>query len=97
MENTILENKMFKAQAQLIHRASILMLAGYGGRVTASCHPSIDLFHFAYGDVQVYFDDEHAFNDDEINAAIAQLDAKIEQHYKAGALAVSVIKAWRGE
>ena len=88
---------MIQAQAQLLQRASILMVAGYNEKVTSSCHPCIKMFNFVFGDVQVYFDDEHAYNDDEINAAIAQLDAMIDKHYKAAEFAVSVIKTWRGE
>ena len=88
---------MIQAQAQLLQRASILMVAGFNEKVTASCHPFINMFNFVFGGVELFFDDEHLFNDAEVSAAIDKLDAMIEKHYKAAEFAVSVIKTWRGE
>lgn len=88
---------MIQAQAQLLQRASILMVAGVNEKVTATCHPYINLFNFGFADVDLFFDDEHPFNDADVNAAIAKLDAMIDKHYKAAEFAVSVIKTWRGE
>lgn len=92
-----MEKKMIQAQAQLLQRASILMVAGVNEKVTATCHPYINLFNFGFADVDLFFDDEHPFNDADVNAAIAKLDAMIDKHYKAAEFAVSVIKTWRGE
>lgn len=88
---------MIQAQAQLLQRASILMVAGVNEKVTASCHPFIKMFNFKFADVDLCFDDEHLFNDAEVGAAIDKLDKMIEDHYKAAEFAVSVIKTWRGE
>lgn len=92
-----MEKKMIQAQAQLLQRASILMVAGVNEKVTATCHPFINLFNFGFADVDLFFDDEHPYNDEDVNAAINKLDKMIDQHYKAAQFAVSVIKTWKGE
>lgn len=88
---------MIQAQAQLLQRASILMVAGVNEKVTANYHSYINRFNFEFADVDLSFDDEHPYNDEDVNAAINKLDKMIDQHYKAAQFAVSVIKTWKGE
>ena len=87
---------MIQAQAQLMQRASVLMVAGYGTSVYASCHPHCKLFTFTFADLDVSFNDEHPFDDAEVASAVAKLDAMIEEHYRKAEFAIEVIKAWRG-
>lgn len=87
---------MIQAQAQLMQRASILMVAGYDSKVYASCHPYCNLFTFAFADIDLCFDDENPFNDADIDKAIAKLDAMIEELLHKAEFTIDVIKAWRG-
>jgi hypothetical protein len=91
-----MKKKMIQAQAQLMQRASILMVAGYDSKVYASCHPYCNLFTFAFADIDLCFDDENPFNDADIDKAIAKLDAMIENLLHKAEFTIDVIKAWRG-
>jgi hypothetical protein len=91
-----MKKKMIQAQAQLMQRASILMVAGYDSKVYASCHPYCNLFTFAFADIDLCFDDENPFNDADIDKAIAKLDAMIEELLHKAEFTIDVIKAWRG-
>ena len=87
---------MIQAQAQLMQRASILMVAGYDSKVYASCHPYCNLFSFSFADIELCFDDENPFNDADIDKALAKLDEMIEDQYRRAEYTIEVIKAWRG-
>jgi hypothetical protein len=91
-----MKKKIIQAQAQLMQRASILMVAGYDSKVYASCHPYCNLFTFAFADIDLCFDDENPFNDADIDKAIAKLDAMIEEMQHKAEFTIDVIKAWRG-
>lgn len=87
---------MIQAQAQLLQRASILMVAGVEKKVYASCNAYCNLFTFVFGDVEVYFDDDALYDEAEVNKAIAKLDAMIDELQRKSEFAIQVIKAWRG-
>lgn len=91
-----MEKKMINAQAQLLQRASILMVAGTQEDVYTSCHPHCNIFSFIFAGIELCFDDEHPFNDDEVEKAITKLDTMIDDLHRRSEFAVSVIKAWRG-
>ena len=87
---------MINAQAQLLQRASILMVAGTQEDVYTACHPYCKFFSFSFAGVTLCFDDDHPFNDDEVETTITKLDTMIDDLHRRSEFAVSVIKAWRG-
>jgi hypothetical protein len=90
--------KMHGAQAQLMQRTSILMLMGNKGFVGTDMYPTIGVFKFRFGDiVNIRFDEEHPFSQDEVDLAICALDSAIEETFKAAQHTIEVVKAWRGE
>lgn len=93
-----IENQMHNAQAQLMQRASILMLMGDNGLVETHTFPSIGIFSFEFDSlVKMRFDKDHPYDQNEVDAAIAKMDERIEEMYRAAQHTIEVVKAWRGE
>ena len=92
-----MEKKMIKAQASLMARASVLMMADQNAQVWTSCHPNIGSFRFEFGDlVSLDFDDENPYNELQVSDAIKAMDEAIEQAYERAQNTIQFIKAWRG-
>ena len=96
MEKT-LEKQMQGAQAQLMQRASLLMIMGKGGKVDTDLWASIGSFSFVYGDITLKFNEANPFDQDLVDAAIVRMDGMIEAAYKEAQFNIQVVKAWRGE
>lgn len=89
---------MHNAQAQLMQRASILMLMGDNGMVETDIFPSIGIFSFEFDSlVKMRFDDDRPYDQNEVDAAIAKMDERIEEMYRVAQHTIEVVKAWRGE
>ena len=92
-----MKEKMIKAQASLMARASVLMMTSKDVQVWTSCHPNIGLFRFEFGDlVSLDFDDENPYDEQQVSAAIKALDDAIELAYERAQNTIQFIKAWRG-
>lgn len=88
---------MINAQASLMARAAVLMMASQDAQVRTSCFPSIGTFRFAFGDlVQLDFDDENPYDEQQVSDAIKAMDDAIEQAYERAQNTIQFIKAWRG-
>ena len=92
-----MEKKMINAQASLMARAAVLMMASQDAKVWTSCHPSIGIFNFTFGDlVNLTFDDENPYNELQVSDAIKAMDDAIEQAYERAQNTIQFINAWRG-
>jgi hypothetical protein len=92
-----MEKKMINAQASLMARAAVLMMATQDAKVFTSCHPSIGVFNFTFGDlVELSFDDETPFDEQQVSDAIKAMDDAIELAYERAQNTIQFINAWRG-
>ena len=88
---------MINAQASLMARASVLMMTTQDMKVWTSCHPTIGVFNFVFGDlVGLQFDEENPYNEQQVSGAIKAMDDAIEQAYERAQNTIQFIKAWRG-
>lgn len=87
---------MQMAQASLLARASVLQLCGVRETIYTNCHPYLGMMSFHFGDIELDFDDEHPFDDKDVDAVVEALDAKIEEQAKRATKTLEVVKAWRG-
>ena len=92
-----MKEKMIKAQASLMARAAVLMMASQETQVWTSCHPNIGSFRFEFGDlVSLDFDDENPYDEQQVSDAIKAMDDAIELAYERAQNTIQFIKAWRG-
>lgn len=88
---------MINAQASLMARAAVLMMATQDAKVFTSCHPSIGVFNFTFGDlVELSFNDETPFDEQQVSDAIKAMDDAIELAYERAQNTIQFINAWRG-
>lgn len=88
---------MINAQASLMARAAVLMMATQDAKVFTSCHPSIGVFDFTFGDlVKLSFDDETPYDEQQVSDAIKAMDDAIELAYERAQNTIQFINAWRG-
>lgn len=99
-----LKKQMRNAQAQLMQRASLLMLMGSESKVYTDFYAfdeDTQSFLFWYEDIQLTFGNKSGspyspYSQEQVDAAIARMDEKIEEAYKQAQHTIDVIKAWRG-
>ena len=93
-----LKKQMRNSQAQLMQRASLLMLMGNEAKVYTDffAFDTAQRFYFWFGDIQLTFDDETPYSQEQVDAAIDKMDCKIEEAYKQAQHTIEVVKAWRG-
>jgi hypothetical protein len=92
-----MKEKMIKAQASLMARASVLMMASQETQVYTSCHPCIGAFRFHFGDlVSLDFDEETPYDEQLVSEAIKAMDDAIELAYERAQNTIQFINAWRG-
>ena len=87
------------AQAQLMQRASLLILMGQESKVYADYFyigGKVHSFHFWFGDIELTFNKEKEYDSDLVDAAIVRLDGMIEEEYKKAENTIQIVKAWRG-
>ena len=89
-----MEKIFAKAMAQLLSRASILMQVGAENHIYTNMHPCIGHFTFHFGAMEINFNNEHPFDEAELNAALEQLDKRIFDWKKEAAAGISLIEAW---
>lgn len=88
---------MIKAQASLMARAAVLMMASQDARVWTSCHPNIGSFRFEFGDlVRLDFDEENPYNELQVSDAIKAMDDAIDEAYEKAQNTIQFINSWRG-
>lgn len=88
---------MINAQASLMARAAVLMMATQDAKVFTSCHPSIGVFNFTFGDlVELSFNDETPYDEQQVSDAIKAMDDAIELAYERAQNTIQFINAWRG-
>lgn len=88
---------MIKAQASLMARAAVLMMATQDAKVRTSCYPSIGSFRFEFGElVSLDFDSENPYDEQKITDAISAMDEAIEQAYERAENTIQLINSWRG-
>jgi hypothetical protein len=92
-----MKEKMIKAQASLMARASVLMMTSKDVQVWTSCHPNIGSFRFEFADlVSLDFDDDNPYNELQVSDAIKAMDDAIEEAYEKAQNTIQFIKTWRG-
>lgn len=86
------------AQAQLMQRASLLILMGYEAKVYTDAFVGLDYVHFTFWfkDITLTFNKENKYDSDLVDAAIVRLDGMIEEEYKKAENTIQIVKAWRG-
>lgn len=87
------------AQAQLMQRASLLILMGVNAKVKTDSYIFMDgsvSFRFLFGDIDLCFDKDTPYDADLMDAAIVRLDGMIEEEYKKAENTIQIVKAWRG-
>lgn len=87
------------AQAQLMQRASLLILMGYEAKVYADYFyigGKVHSFYFWFKDIELTFGKETPYDADLVDAAIVRLDGMIEEAYKKAENTIQIVKAWRG-
>ncbi len=86
------------AQAQLMQRASLLILMGYEAKVYTDVFFGLDYVHFTFWfkDIELTFNKEKEYDSDLVDAAIVRLDGMIEEEYKKAENTIQIVKAWRG-
>lgn len=100
-----MEKKFAKAQAQLVSRAAILLEIGQARSLRTDSYPSIGCFTFEllikkdicsseYFSLEFDTRKNKEYNDDDLNAALLELDALITQAKKDARSALSLIEAW---
>lgn len=88
---------MINAQASLMARASVLMMASQDARVWTFCYPNIGSFRFEFGDlVSLDFDEDNPYNELQVSDAIKAMDEAIEQAYERAQNTIQFINSWRG-
>lgn len=84
-----------------MQRASLLMLMGSESKVYTDFYAfdtESQAFWFWYEDIQFSFNGkENPYSQEQVDAAIARMDEKIEDAYKQAQHTIEVVKAWRGE
>lgn len=91
-----MEKIFAKAQAQLASRAAILLQIGAAKHLKMDSWPTLGSFTFQLDSFHLIFEPEEgkAFDDEVLNEAIAELDAKIFQAKKDAQAVISLIEAW---
>lgn len=84
------------AQRQLTSRASILMLMGVKDTIDTDMLPSLGDFHFDFAGVKVSSNSKNPLKAEDVDRAIAELDAMIDEAYKSAQFAIQVVDTWRG-
>lgn len=84
------------AQRQLTARAATLMLMGVQETIDTDVCNVLEDMSFEFAGVKVAFDKKHPYNAEEVTAAIAKLDAMIEEYYMRAKFAIEVVETWRG-
>jgi hypothetical protein len=92
-----MEKKMLEAQAQLMHKAALLMLVRQDGEmVSTDCYPSIESFSFNYGTIKIRFDRANPFSQEQVDAVLLALDDMLTEERKHAEKVVYTINQWRG-
>ena len=91
-----MEKKLAQAQAQLISRAAVLLQIGAVRTLRTHTYPSLGWLDFSLDSFRVEFDPDKGkpYDEEVLNAAIAELDAKIAKAKSDAQAAVSLIEAW---
>lgn len=87
------------AQAQLMQRASLLILMGYDAQVKTDIYIFMDgsvSFRFWFGGIDLCFDKDTPYDADLVDAAIVRLDGMIEEENRKAENIIQIVKAWRG-
>lgn len=93
------EKMLQMMQAQLMQRASLLILMGVDARVKTDIYIFMDgsvSFRFWFGDIDLCFDKDTPFDQDIVDEAIVRLDGMIEEEYRKAEKTIEIVKAWRG-
>jgi vancomycin resistance protein YoaR len=91
-----MEKKFAHAQAQLASRAAIMLQIGAAEKLYMAAYPGIGAFTFRLGEYSLAFDEAEGkpYDEDALNAMLAELDARIFKAKKDAEFAISLIEAW---
>lgn len=91
-----MEKKLAQAQAQLISRAAVLLQIGAASTLRTHAYPTLGWLSFSLDSFRVEFDPDKGkpYDEEVLNAAIAELDAKIVKAKSDAQAAISLIETW---
>lgn len=91
MEN--IEKALRSAQARLVSKAALLMMAGVEDDINTTIYPSINDFIFKFADIEVKFSSIHPYDEGKVQEALVAMDMMIERRRAEAKEAYELLKA----
>ena len=91
MENV--EKAFRSAQARLVSKAALLMMAGVESDINTAVYPSIENMDFKFAGIEVKFSSIHPYDEGKVQEALVAMDMMIERRRAEAKEAYELLKA----